>query len=68
LQRVNVDDPAEVAFDAMPGQVFSGCVSQLIDVVPQGQLQPTGELLDPESRAGPGRALAEIRVTDDLSA
>ena len=67
LQRVNVGDPAEVAFDAMPGQVFSGRVSQLVDVVSQGQLQPTGELLDPESRAGAGRALAEIRVTDDLS-
>ena len=68
LQRVNVGDPAEVAFDAMPGQVFSGHVAQLVDVVSQGQLQPTGELLDPESRAGPGRALAEIKVTDDLSA
>jgi multidrug resistance efflux pump len=68
LQRVNVGDPAEIAFDAMPGQVFSGRVSQLVDVVSQGQLQPTGELLDPESRAGAGRALAEIRVTDDLSA
>ncbi len=61
LQRVNVGDPAEVAFDALPGQVFSGRVGQLVDVVSQGQLQPTRELLDPESRAGPGRALAEIR-------
>ena len=26
------------------------------------------QVLDPESRAGAGRALAEIRVTDDLSA
>jgi multidrug resistance efflux pump len=68
LQRINVGDPAEIAFDALPGQVFNGRVGQLVDVVSQGQLQPTGELLDPESRAVPGRALAEIRVTDDLSA
>jgi multidrug resistance efflux pump len=67
LQRINIGDPAEIAFDALPGQVFSGRVGQLVDVVSQGQLQPTGELLDPESRAGPGRSLAEIRVTDDLS-
>jgi hypothetical protein len=53
---------------SLPGQVINGRVGQLVDVVSQGQLQPTGELLDPESRAGPGRALAEIRVTDDLSA
>ena len=67
LQRINVGDPAEVAFDAIPGQVFQGKVSQLIDVVSQGQLQPTGELLNPESRAGSGRALAEIHITDDMS-
>jgi multidrug resistance efflux pump len=68
LQRIDVGDPAEVAFDAIPGQVFSARVRQLVDVVSQGQLQPTGELLDPESRLGAGRALAEIQVTDDLSA
>jgi multidrug resistance efflux pump len=67
LQRINVGDEAEVAFDALPGQVFAGHVRGLIDVVSQGQLQPTGDLLDPENRVGAGRALAEILVTDDLS-
>jgi multidrug resistance efflux pump len=67
LQRINVGDPAEVAFDAVPGRVFSAHVGQLVDVVAQGQLQPTGELLDPEGRSGQGRALAEIVVTDDVS-
>jgi hypothetical protein len=33
----------------------------------KAQLQPTGELLDPESRVGEGRELVEIRMTDDLS-
>ena len=33
----------------------------------QGQLQPTGQLLEPESRSGAGRALVEIQVTDDPS-
>ena len=67
LQRINAGDPAEVAFDAIPGQVFRGHVGQVVDVVSQGQLQPSGQLLDPESRAGQGRALAEILVTDDLT-
>ena len=67
LQRVNVGDDAEVAFDATPGRVFKARVSKLIDVMSRGQLQPTGELLDPESRAGQGRALAEIEVLDDIS-
>src|SRR5882672_6557205 len=36
LQRINVGDPAEVAFDAIPGQVFKARVRELIDVVSQG--------------------------------
>ena len=68
LQRIKAGDPAEVAFDAVPGRVFSGTVLGLVDVVSQGQLQPTGELLDPQSRRGQGRALAEIEVTADVSA
>ncbi len=67
LQRINVGDPVEIAFDAIPGQIFHGKVSQMIDVVSQGQLQPTGELLNPESRTGSGRALTEIHITDDMS-
>ena len=67
LQRIDVGSSAEVAFDAVPGQVFPATVSQMIDVVSQGQLQPTGELLNPESRAGAGRALAEIHVTEDMT-
>ena len=68
LQRIKEGDPAEVAFDAVPGRAFSGRVRQVVDVVSQGQIQPTGELLDPQSRAGQGRALAEIQLTADLSA
>ncbi len=39
-----------------------------MDAVVQGQLQPSGTLIDPETRQEPGRALAVITVTDDLSA
>ncbi len=59
LQRIDRGTPAEVIFDALPGQVFSATVGELIDVVSQGQLQPTGELLNPESRIGSGRALED---------
>lgn len=68
LQRIAVGDQAEVAYDAIPGRVFKGEVRQIIDVVSQGQLQPTGELLNPESRQGSGRALTEIHMVDDISA
>ena len=67
LQRVHAGDEAEIAFDAIPGRVFKGKVSGIIDAVAQGQLQPTGALIDPQERRGQGRAIAGIEVTDDLS-
>lgn len=68
LQRVRVGDEAEIAFDAIPGQIFKGKIKAVVDAVVQGQLQPSGTLLDPEERGKtPGRALAIIDITDDLS-
>lgn len=67
LQRVKPGDEAEIAFKAVPGQIFKGRVESVIDVMAQGQLQPTGELIDPELRNAPGRAVATIEVLDELS-
>jgi len=67
LQRVQPGDEAEIAFKAVPGRIFRGRVKAVIDVMAQGQLQPTGELIDPEMRQSPGRTLAEIEILDDIS-
>ena len=67
LQRVRVGDEAEIAFDALPGRIVRGRVKNILDVMVQGQLQPTGSLIDPEDRPGPGRVIAEIEVVDDLT-
>ncbi|MGH6788835.1 MAG: HlyD family secretion protein [Pseudolabrys sp.] len=69
LQRVRVGDEAEIAFTAVPGRIFKGKVKAIIDVMAQGQLQPSGALLDPQApeRLSPGRALATIEILDDIS-
>jgi len=67
LQRVRAGDEAEVAFQAIPGRVFQARVTQLIDAVAQGQVQPSGTLIDPQERQTPGRALATVELLDDLS-
>jgi len=68
LQRVRSGDEAEIAFDGIPGCVFRGIVTAVIDAIAQGQLQATGNLLNPEDRSKTdGRALARIDITDDLS-
>ena len=69
LQRVRVGDEAEIAFTAVPGRIFKGRVKAILDVMAQGQLQPSGALIDPQApeRRTPGRALATIEILDDLS-
>jgi multidrug resistance efflux pump len=66
LQRVKAGDPAEVAFDAVPGRVFKAKVRSVIDAIPQGQLENSMMLIDPETRTAAGRALAQIDVSDDM--
>lgn len=70
LQRVRIGDEAEFAFRAVPGRIFKGRVKSILNVMAQGQLQPTGALVDPQApeRQTPGRALAVIESLDDLSA
>jgi len=48
---------------------FKGKVKAILDAMSQGQLQPSGELLDPNARERqtPGRVLAEIQILDDIS-
>lgn len=67
LQRVRVGDEVEIAFDAVPGRIFKGRIAAVSDAVAQGQLQPSGDLVDPENRRRPGRSLAYIDILDDLS-
>ena len=70
LQRVRVGDEAEIALRAVPGRIFKGTVKAILDGMAQGQLQPSGALLDPQAaeHQTPGRALAVIDILDDLSA
>jgi multidrug resistance efflux pump len=47
LQRVKAGDPAEVAFDAVPGRVFKAKVRSVIDAIAGGQLENSLTLVDP---------------------
>src|SRR5689334_21793462 len=44
--RVRPGDEAEIAFDALPGQIIKGKVRHVIDAIATGQLQATGALRD----------------------
>jgi multidrug resistance efflux pump len=66
LQRVKAGEPAEVAFDAVPGRVFKAKVRSVIDAIAPGQLETSQTLVDPETRTAAGRALAQIDVSDEM--
>lgn len=66
-QRLIPGSHAEVVFPAVPGRVFKAKVATVQDAIAQGQLQPTGALIDPDSIKGPGRVLVTVEFESDLS-
>ena len=66
-QRLIPDSKAEVVFPAVPGRVFKAKVVRLQEAIAQGQLQPTGALIDPDSIKGQGRVLVRLQIEDDLT-
>jgi multidrug resistance efflux pump len=67
LQRVRAGDEAEIAFDALPGQIIKGKVKYVLDAIATGQLQATGVLQDMGVSIPGGRAVAVIDIEEDTS-
>jgi len=66
-QRIIEGSDAEVILPAVPGRFFKARVVHSGAYVPQGQLQPSGTLVDPEQIRGAGRIIVEISFEEDLS-
>lgn len=62
--RLVPGDEAEVAFDGIPGRVFKGKVKNVIAVIGEGQIQPSGTLLSYTGSPPPGRVPVIIEITD----
>jgi hypothetical protein len=50
----------------VPGRVFRGEVSQVLDAIPAGQFQATGTLAELKMTGADDRALAEIKILDNI--
>jgi len=68
LQGIKPGLEVEVAFNAVPGRVFTGIVDRVLPVLGEGQISPSGRLLQFATTNRAGRAPILISVTDDLSA
>lgn len=64
MLRLSAGDDAEVAYDGIPGEVFSGKVKVVYPVISEGQVQASGNLISPGSAPYPGRLPVLIEITD----
>lgn len=64
LLRLNVGDKAEIILDGIPGVIFEGEVKHVLAVMAEGQLAPSGELVNASSGANPGRVPVVIEIND----
>src|SRR6266478_6046709 len=66
-QRIEEGSEAEFILPAVPGRFFKGKVSAVGAFIAQGQLQPSGNLVDPEQIKGEGRILVRIDPEEGIS-
>ena len=64
LLRLEVGNEAEVVFDGIPGEIFSGKVQKISPAMAEGQVQPSGVLIKPQGTMRPGRIPVLIKITD----
>jgi len=63
--RLEVGNEAEIAFDALPGKVFSAEVVQVLPALAEGEVQANGNMISLNQRGGvPGRIPVQIKITD----
>jgi multidrug resistance efflux pump len=65
-QRVEEGSDAEVILPAVPGRFFKARVKDVAAVIPEGQLQPSGTLVSPETIKSEGRVMVRIKFEEDI--
>ena len=63
MLRLTPGADAEIAFDGIPGKVFSGKVDAMLPVLAEGQVNPSGDLITMNKAPNPG--LIGVRITID---
>lgn len=66
-QRLIEGADAEIILPSVPGRFFKGKVARAGAYIPQGQMQPTGALIDPEQIKGEGRVIVQINLDEDIT-
>jgi multidrug resistance efflux pump len=64
MLRLTAGAEAEVAFDGIPGRVFSGEVRVMLPALAEGQIQASGNLITAQVAPNPGLIMVGIDITD----
>lgn len=64
MQRLAVNDEAEVIIDGVPGKVFKGKVKAIIPAIAAGNVQANTALLDQTTAQQAGRVSVSIEIID----
>lgn len=67
MQNIKVGYDAEVLFPGIPGRVFKGRVSKILDVIAEGQLAPSSSLLSVDPKSPEGLIPVFIEFEEDMS-
>jgi len=65
LMRLKAGYEAEVAFDGLPGKVFTGEVKLVMPALSEGQIAPSGNLINSRTAPYPGRVPVVIEISDE---
>ena len=65
MMRLKKGYEAEIAFDGLPGEVFTAEVEMVFPAIAEGQVSPSGTLISPRTAPYPGRIPVLIAVTDE---
>ncbi len=63
-KRLEVGNEAEIAFDALPGRVFSAEVVQVLPVLAEGEVHANGDMIRLNQGGLPGRIPVQMKITD----
>ncbi len=66
LAFVAVGDPVEIAFDGLPGRTVTGRVEAILPATGQGQLPPSGLLLEWTEQPIPGRFGVRLKLDEQF--
>ncbi len=67
MQNIKVGNDAEILFPGIPGRVFKGKVSKILDVIAEGQLAPSATMVRVNPTMPAGLIPVFIEFEDDMS-